>query len=237
MRGQRREYRAVESALCRSHEPLAVAQALCEAAGADCLYVADLDAILGRAPQLRLLKRLLAGLPGVQLWLDAGYANLAAARAVLAALGEAGAGASSLAQPGAVPRVRPVFGSESLASAAALHACFAEAPAEGEVPPVAPLDALLSLDRRAEAPMDPAGAWDSPRRWPRDLIVMTLDRVGARSGPDLHTLAQVRALAPHAHLIGAGGIRHATDLLAVQAAGANAWLVASALHDRMLDLR
>jgi phosphoribosylformimino-5-aminoimidazole carboxamide ribotide isomerase len=35
-------------------------------------------------------------------------------------------------------------------------------------------------------------------------------------------------------VIGAGGLRHADDLEAAAAAGADAWLVASALHDRRL---
>ncbi len=220
VRGQREGYRPIESALCPgSSEPLAVARALREAAGADLLYVADLDAILGRAPQVALLARLLDGLPGLTLWLDAGFSDLPSARRVLAALGEA------------APRVRPVFGTESLGSVDALAECFPG----GEAAPA--LDGLLSLDRRGEAPMDPAGAWDEPGRWPRELIVMTLDRVGADAGPDLDTLYAVRERAPRARLFGAGGVRDAADLEAARAAGAAGWLVASALHDLKLKPR
>ena len=61
-------------------------------------------------------------------------------------------------------------------------------------------------------PAGPAGCWEQPSLWPQRLIVMTLDRVGADAGPDLQTLVEVRQLAPHAELIGAGGIRHAEDL-------------------------
>jgi len=63
------------------------------------------------------------------------------------------------------------------------------------------------------------------------VIVMTLDRVGAGSGPDLATLDAVRKRAGDRVLIGAGGVRNAADLRAAEAAGAAAWLVASALHD------
>jgi phosphoribosylformimino-5-aminoimidazole carboxamide ribotide isomerase len=63
---------------------------------------------------------------------------------------------------------------------------------------------------------------------------MTLERVGAFNGPDLDTLAALRRSAPAASLIGAGGLRDAADLPAAEAAGADAWLVASALHDRRL---
>ena len=44
----------------------------------------------------------------------------------------------------------------------------------------------------------------------------------------------MQARAPGAALIGAGGIRDAADLERAEAAGATAWLVASALHDGRL---
>jgi uncharacterized protein related to proFAR isomerase len=44
----------------------------------------------------------------------------------------------------------------------------------------------------------------------------------------------VRRLAPGAMVIGAGGIRSPEDLALASAAGADAWLVASALHDLQL---
>jgi phosphoribosylformimino-5-aminoimidazole carboxamide ribotide isomerase len=65
---------------------------------------------------------------------------------------------------------------------------------------------------------------------------MTLDQVGAYQVPDLDTFAAIRARAGARALIGAGGIRHRADLAAAARSGAAAWLVASALHDRRLDV-
>ncbi|WP_298232758.1 HisA/HisF-related TIM barrel protein [uncultured Azohydromonas sp.] len=226
VRGDRARYRPIESALCRGSEPLAVARALCEHAASGLLYVADLNALTGRAPQTGLLASLLQALPGVTLWLDGGFSGPPAARAALDTLGEAAL------------RVRPVFGTESFQSAADFECCFPApggATAENAAAPA--LQGLLSLDRRHEAPMDPAGAWQRPGHWPRELIVMTLDRVGADAGPDLRTLADVQSQAPRARLFGAGGIRGEADLEAAQAAGAAGWLVASALHDLKLRPR
>lgn len=212
VRGERHAYRPIESALCRSADPHVVARALCEYTASRVLYLADLDALLGRAPQTALLTELLEGLPDVQLWLDAGFAGRAAADAWL--------GSAS----GVATRVTPVFGSESLATRAAFEQCFAEG-ASG----------VLSLDRRNSQPLDPSGCWELPALWPRQLIVMTLDRVGADLGPDLQTTAQVRQrAAARTTLVGAGGIRNAADLAAAREAGADAWLVASALHDLKL---
>ena len=211
-RGERSAYRPIISALAAGSEPCALARALLAAAGTPArgpalLYVADLDALQGRAVQRALLADLLAALPDTMLWLDAGFADRASAQALQAALG---------------PRVQPVFASEALASADALDGL-----AEDE-------HAILSLDSRGAQPLDPAGCWQRPSAWPRRVIVMTLDRVGAGLGPDLTTLNRLRDSAPGREWIGAGGVRTAADLAAAARAGASAWLVASALHDGTL---
>lgn len=211
VRGDRARYQPIDSLLCPGSDPAAMAQRLCEHCATDTLYLADLDALQGDEPQIAVLQRLLGEHRALRLWLDAGFADAEQADALRAALGEAG------------HRVNPVFGSESLRSVEALARCFAP-----------PSEALLSLDRRGGTALDVAGLWGRPTLWPQRLIVMSLDRVGSFEGPDLDTLAAVRALAPKAQLIGAGGIRHAADLQAAAAAGADAWLIASALHDGRL---
>jgi phosphoribosylformimino-5-aminoimidazole carboxamide ribotide isomerase len=174
------------------------------------LYVADLDAIQGGAAQVDVVRGLLEAHASVVLWLDAGFAAPASFVRVRERLGPVAA------------RLRPVYGSESLASAAALTQ-LAQDPG-----------AILSLDSRLDRPMDPSGSWQRPQDWPRTVIVMTLDRVGAGSGPDLATFARLRAQAPDRAWTGAGGVRNRQDLRAAADAGAAGWLVASALHDGTL---
>jgi phosphoribosyl isomerase A len=102
VRGDRQAYRPIVSALCGSSVPREVAQRLCEHCDARQLYVADLDALMGGALQVGTLRELLRALPAVEeLWLDGGFADAAAAAALVAALGRDG------------DRVVPVFGSES----------------------------------------------------------------------------------------------------------------------------
>ncbi|RZL87439.1 MAG: nickel transporter [Variovorax sp.] len=208
VRGNRQAYRPIESPLCNSSDPVTVAKILCEHCATNQLYVADLDALLGRPGQSVVLRTLLQAMPDLELWLDAGFANARAADALRLELAAAG------------PQVVPVFGSESLASREALERCF-DGGAEG----------VLSLDRRDGQHLDVAGCWDAPALWPRRVIVMTLERVGAGAGPDLETLADVRRKSPATFVVGAGGIRDQSDLQAAGDAGAGAWLVASALHD------
>jgi phosphoribosylformimino-5-aminoimidazole carboxamide ribotide isomerase len=211
VKGERDRYRPLESALCGTSDPVRVARILLEHCGSRKLYVADLDALAARAAQAPVIEAMLAALPTVELWLDAGFASPEDVGQYSHALGAHAA------------RVTPVFGSESLRLGADVERCFADRSR-----------AILSLDRRNERPLDPAGCWEAPGRWPNRVIMMTLDRVGAFAGPDLELLAELRRRAPHSRFIGAGGIRDADDLAAARRAGAYAWLVASALHDLRL---
>ena len=210
-RGDRRSYRPIVSGLCAGSDPIELARALCRHCDSRQLYAADLDALMGGEPQHDVVRAVLQALPEIELWLDAGFADAAMADAARERIG-------SVAQ-----RVVPVFGSESLRSRAALQGCFADG-----------RDGLLSLDRRDGRRLDEAGCWEEPALWPRRVIVMTLERVGADSGPDLDTLREVQARSPATQLIGAGGVRNAADLALASDAGAEAWLVASALHDGRL---
>jgi len=212
VRGDRKAYRPIVSALCASSDPVTVARILCDHCAARRLYVADLDALQGGAVQVAVLADLLRALPEVELWLDAGLADADAGRALRGQLAPYAS------------RIVLVYGSESLRSREALERCFAR-DEEG---------AALSLDRRDGQRLDPAGCWEAVELWPARLIVMTLERVGSGAGPDLETLQDVRRLAPAAMVIGAGGIRSEDDLARASAAGADAWLVASALHDLQL---
>lgn len=206
VRGQRSTYRPIVSTLCATSEPVAVAQALARHCAARVVYVADLDALLGNAPQYRPLAAIAAALPDVELWLDAGWRDGDEAERFARAL------------PGV--RLTPVFGTESLRSIE--DACRALAMRDR---------AILSLDRKGGTAIDPAGCWDAPALWPARVIAMTLDRVGADEGPDVASFATIRARAPApTQVIGAGGIRGPEDLAAVRDVGASAWLVASALH-------
>lgn len=210
VRGERSRYRPLESQLCSGSDPVDAARALLDYCGAAVLYVADLDGIMHGAPQRDLLARLAGALPGVEIWLDACFADPHAATALLAPLRESGARSAT---------ITPVFGSESLRPGSMAHL---------------PTDALLSLDRRHDTPLGDPHCWTDTSHWPARLIVMTLERVGSFDGPALDTIAEVRERAGERQIIGAGGIRDADDLQAAAASGATAWLVASALHERRI---
>lgn len=169
------------------------------------LYIADLDAIDGCGTNLDIIDDVSIAFPHLRLWLDAGAADAAALRALLAN-----------------PRIDPVIGAESLESLDVL-AEFADEPR-----------VLLSLDFRGPAFLGPPRLLESPSLWPARVIVMTLAHVGADNGPDIATFAAVKARAADRRLYAAGGVRNARDLEALRAAGAQGALVASMLHKARL---
>ncbi|PTB22100.1 phosphoribosylformimino-5-aminoimidazole carboxamide ribotide isomerase [Trinickia symbiotica] len=224
-RGERATYRPIRSPLARTSEPVSLARALVAAIGATTLYIADLDAILahGRGDHAAHIAALRSMLPDIEIWLDAGFADYAAMRALfdrIERIDSADSRTASRDRSPLAPLV-PIFGTESLRDPDALRA----AETDGFAP-------ILSLDHRAgrligDAALDRSSAW-----WPSRVIAMTLDQVGSYEGPDLATFTRIRERAPlGTTVIGAGGIRDQADLEAAAAAGATGWLIASALHD------
>ena len=200
--GRRELYRELRSPLAQgSCDPREVLRALLRLHDFETLYIADLDALQGGAPQRELLGELSRTHPGLRLWVDAGAHTAALAR-------ELG--------------VTAVHGTESL-----------------PVPPLPAADApwVLSLDfRDGQALGEHAAAWlAEPAAWPDDIVVMSLERVGAGSGPDLRRLRGLRELAPRARWHAAGGVRDESDLRELLASGMHGALLASALHDGRID--
>ncbi|HTI17731.1 MAG TPA: HisA/HisF-related TIM barrel protein [Trinickia sp.] len=212
VRGERSHYRPIQSSLCATSDPLEVARALGAATGSTTLYIADLGAILQRGAHTETLAALCDALGAhASIWLDAGFTDFASMCAHVERI-------QGLARSASPATLVPVFGTETLRDPHAI----AEATEAGHAP-------ILSLDFRGGRTLGLAHAGST--WWPSRVIVMTLDRVGAFSGPDLDTLAAVRAVAGERELIGAGGVRDDADLARASSSGASAWLVASAIHD------
>lgn len=202
--GQRASYRPIETPLCPGSDPLDVGRALLRVAEADRLYVADLDAIERKGNHLSVLERLKSELE-VDLWVDAGIADYAAARNWLAAdIGSLVLGSEAQTDTGLVKRLRD----------------------DDRV--------LLSLDFRGDAFLGPSALLSKPGAWPDRVIVMSLMQVGSAAGPDFARIAATRALGGSKRLYAAGGIRSVRDLLALARLEVAGALVASCLHDGTL---
>lgn len=220
-RGERTHYRPVRSVLVpgREGDAQALACAFRERLGASACYVADLDAILERAPQAGLVRELADPARGFGpgLWLDAGLRD-----------------ADDL-DPWAGLRLRRlVVGSETVAGPDALAAIARRAP----VPMAFSLDLHGGVPRTAPGSGFEGETAQGLAERAGDagigcLIVLDLARVGSTAGPDVALLERVRRRWP-GMLVAGGGVRDTADLAALAAVGCDAALVATALHEGRL---
>ena len=91
--GDRASYRPLESPLSPTSDPVDVVRGLLGVYPFGALYVADLDAIQRNGANLPALRRIRAGFPALQMWIDNGAADPAALEALI----HAGLGARSSA--------------------------------------------------------------------------------------------------------------------------------------------
>jgi len=119
-------------------------------------------------------------------------------------------------------RVRPVLGTETGISIEQLEHYTRNS------------HCILSLDYARGKLIGDASLPQQPQRLPQCVIVMSLDHVGSRRGPDLEWLRALRVQLPGKRLYAAGGVRNVEDLRQLAAHGIDGALVASAVHDGTL---
>ena len=218
--GNRSQYRPLESALVAGSDPPSVAEAFAAGGFAE-VYIADLDAIAGAEPGLRIFEQIASA--GLKLMIDAGTGDREKLESLIAALGPVEANL--------------VVGSETLTSPDLLSAAVGQYQASR---------IIFSLDLRRGDPIICCPAWqglsadeiinDAVRLGIRRVIVLDLARVGRQDGPaGVELCRRVRARHPELELIAGGGVRNANDLAELAAAGCDAALVATALHRGQLQ--
>lgn len=221
--GRREVYRPVESCLCSSANPLAVARGFSERLGLRHLYVADLDGLAGGPPALGLIGRLAQA--GFTLVVDAGVRTAADAAPLLAA------GAAVV-----VAGLETLRGPGELAALLAVHG---------------PDRVLFSLDLKAGRPMGDCAGWktDDPLAIAlaachlglEQILILDLAQVGMGEGIGTEGLFQaLRKRRPALRVTVGGGVRGVADLERLRGLEATAVLVASAFHDGRItaeDLR
>lgn len=221
--GRRGEYRPIRSRLVESAESQVVARALLDATGSAELYVADLDAIAGH-PTLDLndcAVRRLARL-AVPVWVDAGLREDFDETSLLGAgVSHFVIGTETANGPGAVGHLAMLRGPDRVA---------------------------LSVDFHGGGLAGNWGSWGSDRdealMWMIDhakgagitrLIVLDLAYVGESMGPGTGAVCRtIKSRYLGAEVWTGGGVRNWDDVKRLEDAGADAVLVASALHDGTL---
>lgn len=212
--GQRERYRAVRSVLTDATDPVDVATAIREKLGLERLYVADLDALEGRAPPAFDLYRELA-CRGHRLIVDAGVRDASLAREVArSGVADVIVALETLEEVEQLRRLREESGFGNIVFSIDLR----DGKPLGGPPAWRHLDALAIAGEVLDIGF-------------RRLIVLDLAAVGMAGGcPLLDLVDTLSRDSRRPEVITGGGVRTVDDLVGLRHAGSTAVLVASALH-------
>ncbi len=218
MRGERREYRPLRSVLCASSDPLDIALVF-KSFGFSELYVADLDAILGKRGNFALYRQIIAE-ADLDLMIDAGINNIEKARKVLeTGVSDIIIGTETLKNLGFVKQSIKSFGKNRVIVSMDLK--------EGKV-------ISMSETIRFRDPLSLAETLE--RMGVIKIIILDLARVGTERGVHLSIVRRVLEKTSVEVLTG-GGIRGIDDLEELRNMGVSGALVATILHTGKLTAK
>jgi len=210
--GRRSEYRPVRSVLTDSTYPVEVATAMIAATGAECVYLADLDGIVNHRPDSSVVRSIEGS--AIPVICDAGYRT----RVELVAGILTGAWGSVIASETAEPSILDGPSLDQVAFSIDLF--------DGQI--LGDWQGWGLSGPRAVVEM----AGIAHRNRIETLILLDLARVGTGTGPGSDALVEACKVAyPDLYIMAGGGVRSWADVQRLTDAGADAVLVASALHD------
>jgi len=206
IKGDRSNYKPIQSQLCSGSSPVDVVTVLLKVTRSKIFYIADLDSIEDSGNNFQIIFDLAQNNKEISFWFDAGFKS-----------------PYHLEQWEKCSNIRPVIGSESHNEIGSLLGLLKS-------------DRILSLDFKNEQLCGPMEILDHKKDWPDDVIIMSLNRVGSHSGPDLKLINSVKMLEPNSRLYAAGGVGDQSDLELLSQIGTEGILIASALHTQSLAL-
>jgi phosphoribosylformimino-5-aminoimidazole carboxamide ribotide isomerase len=220
IKGTREHYLPVQSVLCDTSDPLALAAAFRDRLTLNEIYIADLNAIQGFS---RMRHQSLIGdlchIERMRIILDAGISDVEKAQAWLdqgvhkVVIGSETLGALDDLQniPSRIEPHRLVF-SLDFKNGQILSRCHLLAS-------MTPMEALNQLQ---------LAGW-------REIILLDLHRVGSRDGVDAALVAKAHECFPDLHLLVGGGIAKPQELVELKSIGVAGILVATALHNGAIN--
>lgn len=203
--GQRNSYQAIHSNLSNSSSIEDIIEGYLSIYPFKNIYIADLNAITEEGSNEALINTSINKYSFIKFWVDSGKKT------------------SELATITDI-KYRPIIGSES------------QKPFLRNNSTDYSIDYILSLDFfPQQGYLGPVELLKNSSLWPKDIIIMTLDKVGANQGPDFEKLREFQYKFTDKNFIAAGGVRSIDDLLKLKKMGINHALVASALHSGKIN--
>jgi len=213
--GKRDEYKPITSKIVDSAKPSDVAEAFQEIFNVEKAYIADLDAISGRGNNFSEISEIVDS-TGLRILLDGGARNTEDVENLLrTGIHKAVVATETIGSVGDLSRIiqtydKSIIGSLDLMRGKTMSVCAQFSERE-------PLEVALILEAMGI----------------KSLIVLELSLVGTSAGPMNTGLVQI-CKETSMEIIAGGGVRSRQDLRDLYTLGANAALVATALHHGMI---
>ena len=204
--GKRQTYRPLATPLCPEPDILAVSRAYLSLFPFRTFYIADLNAIENNGDNHTLIMRLLETHGDISLWIDAGLEPFMYENSMLFR-----------------DRVSIILGSETGISPDQLDNYTRKS------------DFILSLDYAGKRLLGDMELPEDPALLPQRVIIMSLQRVGSGSGPDLEHISSLMDKLHGKQVYAAGGVRNTEDLRVLAAHGVHGALIATALHNKAIS--
>jgi phosphoribosylformimino-5-aminoimidazole carboxamide ribotide isomerase len=211
VRGRRKEYKPLRSKLVASVDPLEVASAF-KKLGFNELYVADLDAITGKKPNMPIIKRI-SDVTHLRLMVDAGTANLPRAKELFRNhVSKLVIGTETLPTTSFIKEAIESFGKERVT--VSLDLKDEQVLSKAELSKfTTPVGVLLELQEMGL----------------EQVIILDLCKVGSDEGVNMPLLKEILSRVELNVFVG-GGVRDLKDVQALEKMGVFGVLLATALH-------
>jgi phosphoribosylformimino-5-aminoimidazole carboxamide ribotide isomerase len=217
IRGKRKEYLPLRSTLTNSFDPSAVAQAF-KTLGFNELYLADLDAILGKQPNYKIYKNI-TEMTSLKLIVDAGINNLTTAEQIL----------NNQA-------TKLIIGTETLPNKKLIQEMIKHFDTERLIISLDLMNNKVLTKPKFDGPKE---ALDLLRELNEigvlQFIILDLARVGSNEGININFLKKALSILQGNVYVG-GGVRDVADLIELKTLGIAGVLVATALHSGKISI-
>ena len=206
--GNRKEYKAIDSKLCSSASPLDVISAYLKVFNFKSIYIADLDALEQQNDHIEIIESICSKHPELEVWLDTGSLLI-----------------ERYLKNTKLQNFRLILSSESLSSVASFSTLLSKYPQH---------NFILSLDYKADKLLGSQELLQYKQQWPKDVIVLNLNNVGAKRGYQFPTELNQDELTSCFNIYYGGGIRDFNDIKKLNSHGLAGVLVSTALHNQAI---
>ena len=212
IKGERKRYQPLKSILCTSSEPVEIASAF-ESLGFTDLYLADLDAILGKSANFNIYNQIMAK-TSLDLMVDAGISDIATAEEVLeTGVSKIVIGSETLERLDFVSHAVNTFGDDRIVVSIDQKGGKMLSASDS----ITSMDVVSFAQKLADLGVS-------------QIILLDLDRVGTEYGINRELLRNILEMTRVDLLVG-GGIRSLQELEELKTLDISGALVATVLHN------